>query len=62
MLDMDREYRRWTVVEAADLYEVANWGKGYFSVNAQGHLGVHPTKDPDRSIDLKLLVDRLQAQ
>ncbi|MFH1924456.1 MAG: biosynthetic arginine decarboxylase, partial [Planctomycetota bacterium] len=62
MLDMDREHRRWTVVEAADLYEVANWGKGYFSVNAQGHLDVHPTKEPDRGIDLKRLVDRLQAQ
>ncbi len=62
MLEMEQEDRRWTVLEAADLYEVANWGKGYFAVSDEGHLRVHPSKDPDRAIDLKLLVDRLQAQ
>jgi len=62
MLEMEQESRRWTVLEAAELYEVANWGKGYFSVNPEGHLSVHPHKDPDRAIDLKLLVDRLRAQ
>src|SRR5205823_10912979 len=34
-------------------------GKGYFSVDGDGHVGVHPTKDPARSIDLKKLVDTL---
>jgi len=62
MLEMEQENRRWTVLETADLYEVANWGKGYFSVNSKGHLDACPTKDPDQAIDLKLLVDRLQAQ
>jgi arginine decarboxylase len=50
---------RWTVSDAADLYDVERWGKGYFSVGANGHLWVHPTKDPARSIDLKELVDTL---
>jgi arginine decarboxylase len=62
MLEIDQEIRRFTVQEAADLYEVANWGKGYFSINAQGCLDVHPTRDPDRAIDLKRLVDQLQAR
>jgi arginine decarboxylase len=62
MLEMEREIRQWTTLEAAELYEVANWGKGYFAVNAEGCLAVHPDKDPDRAIDLKLLIDRLQAQ
>jgi len=50
---------RWTVSDALELYDVARWGKGYFSVGAAGHLLVHPTKDPNRAIDLKELVDTL---
>ncbi len=61
MLEIEQE-RRWTVTDAAELYEVSNWGKGYFSVNQQGHVCVHPRKDPTRSIDLKQLVDRLQIR
>ena len=45
-----------------DLYEVARWGNGYFSVGPNGHLLVHPDKDPTKSIDLKSLVDRLQVR
>ncbi len=50
---------RWTVSDATELYDVASWGKGYFSVGENGHLVVHPTKDPNRQIDLKELVDTL---
>ncbi len=50
---------RWRTADAAELYDVASWGKGYFSVGANGHLWVHPSKDPTRSIDLKELVDTL---
>ncbi|HOK48064.1 MAG TPA: biosynthetic arginine decarboxylase, partial [Bryobacteraceae bacterium] len=50
---------RWTVTDASVLYDVASWGKGYFSVGPNGHLWVHPTKDPARAIDLKELVDQL---
>ena len=28
---------------------MARWGNGYFSVNAAGHVQVHPTKDPQRA-------------
>ncbi len=54
--------RAWTVHDASELYEVARWGNGYFSVNAAGHVQVHPTKDPGAAIDLKELVDRLQLR
>src|SRR5579864_5418052 len=53
---------RWTTAEAAELYDVASWGKGYFSVGTNGHLWVHPNKDPNRSLDLKELVDNLQLR
>jgi arginine decarboxylase len=50
---------RWTTTDSSELYDVASWGKGYFSVGANGHLWVHPSKDPARGIDLKELVDTL---
>jgi arginine decarboxylase len=59
-VDLDLEH--WSSADAADLYEVARWGNGYFSVGATGHLLVHPDKDPTKSIDLKQLVDRLQVR
>ena len=62
MLELEQETRRWTVSDAAELYDVAAWGKGYFSINDRGHVSVHPTKDPLRAIDLKQLVDRLEAR
>ena len=49
---------RWTTADAAELYDVAAWGKGYFSVGHNGHVWVHPTKDPARYIDLKELIDK----
>ena len=52
----------WMSADAADLYEVARWGNGYFSVAENGNLLVHPNRDPSRFIDLKELVDRLKLR
>jgi arginine decarboxylase len=59
---LDQEVRRWSASDAAELYDIARWGKGYFSVDDNGHVRVHPTKDPERWLDLKQLVDRLQLR
>jgi len=59
---VDLDVETWTGADAADLYEVSRWGKGYFSVGPAGNLLVHPDKQADRSIDLKQLVDRLQVR
>ncbi len=50
---------RWTIADSSEMYDVASWGKGYFSVGQNGHLYVHPDKDPARAIDFKELVDTL---
>src|SRR5438094_5289849 len=52
----------WTVHDASELYEVPRWSNGYFSINGDGHVQVHPTKDQARAIDLKELIDRLQLR
>ncbi len=59
---LDQEVRRWSVTDAAEMYDIARWGKGYFSIGEEGHVRVHPEKDPDRWLDLKQLVDRLQLR
>ncbi len=50
---------RWTVSEAVEFYDIARWGKGYFSVGENGHIRVHPSREPHRSIDLKEFTDTL---
>ena len=50
---------RWSTEHARELYDVSSWGKGYFSIHQDGHVHVHPAKEPLRSIDLKQLVDTL---
>ncbi|MFO0963005.1 MAG: biosynthetic arginine decarboxylase [Phycisphaerales bacterium] len=42
----------WTADDAAALYSVRNWGKGFFDVNAQGHMVVRPTRNPAVEVDL----------
>jgi arginine decarboxylase len=53
---------KWKAQDAAEMYGVRHWGKGYFGVNPAGHVTVHPYKRPDQAIDLKELVDQLQAR
>jgi arginine decarboxylase len=63
-----RGHRTWqagelfTINDATELYEVDRWGKGYFSISDDGHVLVHPTKDPSRAIDLKQLTDHLMLR
>ena len=59
---LEQKVKPWSVADAAELYDVGRWGAGYFSIDERGHLRVHPAKDPRRSIDLKQLVDDLQAR
>jgi arginine decarboxylase len=53
---------RWSVTDAGELYDVASWGKGYFSIGSNGHLWVHPNKEPARGIDLRELVEKLELR
>ncbi|HUG93560.1 MAG TPA: biosynthetic arginine decarboxylase [Planctomycetaceae bacterium] len=54
--------QRWTLSDAGELYEVPRWGNGYFSINADAHVQVHPDKRPDRAIDLYELTEQLQVR
>jgi arginine decarboxylase len=52
----------WSVQDAVELYGVNNWGRQFFSVNDQGHLVIHPTGQKDTGIDLKILVNDIEAR
>jgi arginine decarboxylase len=59
---MQQLIEKWKIQDALETYGVRHWGKGYFSVNKLGHVTVHPNKDPEKAIDLKELVDQIQAR
>jgi arginine decarboxylase len=50
------------IAEIAQTYGIENWGAGYFSINSQGHLAVHPAEGDPRSVDVKRIVDDLVAR
>ena len=52
----------WSAADASEMFDVSRWGNGYFSVADNGNLLVHPNRDPQRSVDLKELVDRIQVR
>ncbi len=52
----------WGIRDAEKLYNMSGWGLGYFRVNAEGHVSVHPDGDPARGLDLYRLAMDLNAQ
>ncbi|MEP6995191.1 MAG: biosynthetic arginine decarboxylase [Acidobacteriota bacterium] len=45
--------------EAASLYGIPHWGKGFFHVSEDGDLMVRPTREASRSVALKQIVDEV---
>jgi arginine decarboxylase len=54
--------RRWTPADSLDLYNIRGWGNNYFSVDAHGHMVVHPGGHGSPAIDLKELVDEVRER
>ena len=52
---------RWTNAESEELYQIPQWGNGYFRVNERGHLVMQPP-GANTGIDLKALVDDLKKR
>ncbi len=52
----------WRIEDSLDLYNVTAWGKGYFAINAAGHVVVRPDTTEEREIDLLEVVEGLQAR
>jgi arginine decarboxylase len=52
----------WRLEDSLELYHVNAWGKGYFGINAAGHVVVTPDAQPGRDIDLYDVVEGLEAR
>ena len=52
----------WKIEDSVELYQVSAWGKGYFGVNAAGHMVVRPDTSAAREIDLYEMVQGLKAR
>jgi arginine decarboxylase len=54
--------RAWTIKDSVELYNIQNWGAGYFRVNERGHVEVTPGGADGPGIDLKVLTEDLDAR
>jgi arginine decarboxylase len=52
----------WRIEDSLDLYNVPAWGKGYFNVNASGHVVVRPDTSAQHEINLYEVVEGLKAR
>jgi arginine decarboxylase len=53
----------WTPSQSQALYQVTDWGAGFFSVNEEGNVCIHPRGDLDSEcIDLPKLVGELERR
>lgn len=59
---MQTELRAWTVKDSLELYNVAGWGRDFFTINEAGHIEVTPAGQGSARIDLKELVDDLRSR
>ncbi|MFN0181956.1 MAG: biosynthetic arginine decarboxylase [Gemmatimonadales bacterium] len=53
---------QWSVKDAEKLYNMAGWGQGFFRVNAEGNVEVHPNPKNGPALDLYRLALDLNAQ
>ncbi|HEX7484656.1 MAG TPA: biosynthetic arginine decarboxylase [Vicinamibacterales bacterium] len=59
---MQTELRAWTVQDSIELYNIAGWGRDFFSINEAGNVSVTPAGPGTMKIDLKELVDDLRSR
>jgi arginine decarboxylase len=52
----------WTTKQSTELYNVAHWGDGYFSISEQGELVVHPDTRRAVAVSLPEVVDLAHKQ
>ena len=52
----------WTVKDSMDLYNIEAWGRGYFGITTEGHMGVLPHGAAGPPISLKKMADDLRAR
>src|SRR5262245_38246411 len=50
---------KWSVADSMDLYNVQQWGAGFFNINEKGNVAVTSHNSSGPAVDMKELVDEL---
>ncbi len=53
---------KWKIDDAVRLYGIHRWGSGYFGVNPEGHVTVHPEGESGSAIDLVKVAERARER
>lgn len=53
--------RKWRIEDSRELYNIAGWGRKYFTINEKGHIAVTP-REGYASVDLKEVMEELQVR
>ncbi len=53
--------KKWTIDDAAELYNIKGWGINYFSINKKGNVVFQPKKNGPE-VDLKEVIDELKKR
>lgn len=53
--------RKWKVEDSKELYNIAGWGRNYFSINEKGNVIVTP-REGYAAVDLREVMDELQVR
>jgi arginine decarboxylase len=54
--------RGWTIRDSLELYNVPNWGDGFFGINTEGNVTVSPKRGDGPAVDLLELTRNLQRR
>ncbi len=62
-MNLKHAMERWTVEDSADLYQIREWGAGYFSISDQGDVVVTPLRDKKHiSVNLPEIIAGIKAR
>ncbi|MFA6013064.1 MAG: biosynthetic arginine decarboxylase [Desulfobacteraceae bacterium] len=54
---------RWTIEDSADLYQIREWGAGYFGISNEGNVTVTPIREKKNvSVNLPEIIDGIKAR
>ncbi len=59
---MSEPAEKWKIDDALRTYGIGRWGGGYFGVNPEGHVTVHPEGQSGASIDLIKVAERARER
>jgi len=58
----DASLSKWSIEKAREVYNIREWGKGFFEINEKGNVIVTPSKEKSLYVDLRELIEDLSIR